>query len=231
MMGGLAGSIYLCLAPVSAHADETAERRFVTQTVPSLDAANAAQALNSPAGLVNVQSPTGWRLFQHPNQSEAGPPNAANPHADLDSMLAIFYHPESDLYCDLAVSVKRPQAARVSGIGSRQGVRLSPAVQYKIVQKNLETWVELPMREFGRVIQFERRPTEPISGPDLTRATWRWESEDGIVSEGIGETNLVNSAIITNFCHWPKGRARGADGAARISELRDTITLTPLSDD
>lgn len=230
-MGGLAGSIYLFLAPVSAHADETADRRFVTQTVPSLDAASAAQALNSPAGLVNVQSPTGWRLFQHPNQSETGTSNAANPHVGLDSMMAIFYHPETDLYCDLDISVLLPQKARISGFGSEYGVRLSPAVQYKLVQRNLETWVELPMREFGRVIQFERRPTEPALGPHLTRATWRWESEDGIVSEGIGESNLINSAIITNFCHWPKGQASSADGAARIADLRGAIKLTPPSDD
>lgn len=222
-------SVTLSPSPMSA-AETPFERRFVTQERPDFAAETAVPGILSDIGMISVQSPPGWRLFYEPRHVR----NARNTkaarsssHGSLDSLSAVFYHPSSDLLCNLSINMTRPQTERMTGFGSENGITLSPAVSYEIMQRDLSMTVWIWMRESGRFTHFGTSQTGRTSQPNLIAAAWQHESEDGSLSEGIGITNLINSTFVLTFCHWPKGQPRGANGLQRLKELRDSVFLLP----
>ena len=210
------------------------ERRFVTQERSDFAAENAVPGILSDIGMISIQSPPGWRLFYEPHHTRNAKRTKIarpSPHGSLDSLLVVFYHPSSDLLCDLSVNIEHPQKYRMTGFGSKHGISLSPAANYEIMQRDLSRIVWIWMRESGRFTHFGTSQTGLTSQPNLVAAAWRYESEDGSLSEGIGTTNLINSTFVLTFCHWPKGQPRGPNGIQRLKELRDSVFLLPLEED
>ena len=112
--------------------------RFISQIMPDFDAARAVQNIVSPNEHILFQSPTGWRLFEHPifeANIERG--MRVDTRGNIDAGLAIYYHPERDVLCGVDVDMLQHQAAPISGFGSEDGVRISPAMTSRIIVRNM----------------------------------------------------------------------------------------------
>jgi hypothetical protein len=202
--------------------------RFISQVMPDFDAERAVQNIVSPHEHILFRSPTGWRLFEHPifeANIERG--MRGDTRGNIDAGLAIYYHPERDVLCGVDVDMLQPQAARISGFGSEEGVRISPAMTYRIMVRNMQGMVEIDIREYGAFTRFKTRRKSPMRGSNYRQFEWQYASDhDQSLTEGFGESALIKSTIITTLCHWPKGEARQGDEAAILSELRQSYTFT-----
>ena len=209
------------------------ERRFVTQERSDFASENAVPGILSDIGMISIQSPPGWRLFYEPRHvvnAKMTKAARSNPDGDMDSLRAVFYHPSSNLLCNLSIDIAWPQKARVTGFGSEHGITLSPAAEYNIMQRHLGMTVEVFMREYGWFSRLKKSRNDRKKAPNLISASWLYKSEDGSHSEGVGETNLIENTMVLTFCHWPKGQPRGQDGIQRLKELRDSVFLLPLDE-
>lgn len=202
--------------------------RFISQVMPDFDAERAVQDIVSPHEHILFRSPTGWRLFEHPifeANIERG--MRVDTRGNIDAGLAIYYHPERDVLCGVDVDMLQPQAARISGFGSEEGVRISPAMTYRIMVRNMQGMVEIDIREYGAITRFKTRRKSPTMFVRYRQFEWQYASDhDQSLTEGFGESALIKSTIITTLCHWPKGEARKGDEAAILSELRQSYTFT-----
>lgn len=202
--------------------------RFISQIMPDFDTERAVQNIVSPNEHILFQSPTGWRLFEHPIfQANIEMGMKVNTQQSVDRGHAIYYHPARDVLCGVDVDMLRPQAAPISGFGSEEGVRISPAMTYRIMVRNMQGMIEIGIREYGAIRRFKTRRKSPMMGSNYRQFEWQYESDhDQSLTEGFGESDLIKSTMTNTVCNWPKGGARKGDEATILSELRQSYTFT-----
>lgn len=203
--------------------------RFVTQVTPDFDAVRAVQDIVSPNEHIQFHAPTEWRLFVHPSfQASVKSGTAVDNRVEIDAGLVIYYHPARDVLCGVSVHMLRPQAAPISGFGSKGGIRLSPAETYLGMVRHMQYTVELDFREFGVFTWFKPPRTSPLMGPNYRQFEWQYVSDhDQSLTEGFGDSDLIKSTITLTVCNGPKGAARNDEEAAILSELRQSYTFIP----